>query len=1015
MMSYFQQLLTSRELTKHFRRGLWEYNLSDQEFAQLRKILTASRSLSGIDPRDCALYYAEWWKRCYNGGSPSKRQVFASFYYQQYFDEEQFYRHAKQGAVLLGIRWLKAQNTLYFKTLLLQGGLPINHISGHKGAYKNFLLEILTLNPGSISDFAFNPTLTSILPPASRNDEIYECCLNVVRAILEEDRQYLQLLQGHAVLEEIGQALNIRKMSLQATRKKNGIKTAWLLETAKDRIRLHIGIPDNIARDDFDSIFFRHEAAAATDNEFTLFYNDIVVCKFVRKGNGHLKTFWVNDQLILWTPGLGHAEVRLTGATGQQYDCGHLINHYPDFRRPSLWSAYAEGQWQLEKGLHTNQEEALILFQAPFQAVGDWQPLQLSIAGYNFQRIQFKGLCTVSNITEQFSYKTNAPKIDWYIIDEKPSWMIRASMPVVRKKPQIIVYDDKGVLLHDVQVKWRQRKEDIWSRWRDAVIPAGWTELQITAANVTETDSFFNIGHLSLEVDSQQLSEAKVRLLHNNFSFTIQEQPLIIIKPIGNTAFTVQLASPDKVPSAIQANLRHGSTQKSLAFEIQPPFTGVEVLDNMQNIIPDKSTFTLQDLRGMRLMANRENLAINLYNNNRKDILITEKLGVNLTPLRLFEDKIIQLFSFSDAMHASAEVIMEIGVEIMGRYTALRQYNIKRFRHRMEIKSAGDDLIILTSDAGIPAVLMAVPLDGAPNLLQLEQRGSDYVLEGYDNCARFLIFSSRDSPVRTKPIVVARNFNGTTLTRLAEQEEAIAYSKRLIEEGYSGECWEKMLEYYRICRNHDLPFSAFVLLRAAAGQPALAARLFVLLFCFEDGFVEESVFKMEYDLGLSFHWLGKDDWGRTMEWMGCYGDPSLFALVSAGIRKYFCEQYPAQYFEAVCQYIFTDTKPSVAQGYHLRAKVAQLRSMLGERVLSQLPSRCPKIPDQYKELLPVDESNASVKILLKSPAAVALSIAGLDDSLWELDNEIVRRNVKYSQHLDPSWYSEAICYCLYKI
>jgi hypothetical protein len=366
-------------------------------------------------------------------------------------------------------------------------------------------------------------------------------------------------------------------------------------------------------------------------------------------------------------------------------------------------------------------------------------------------------------------------------------------------------------------------------------------------------------------------------------------------------------------------------------------------------------------------------------------------------------------------MHSSAEVVVEIVVESKGRYTTLKQYNIRRFRHCLEVKDAADGPITLATDAGMAAALLAVPLNGTPDLCPLLQRDDDYILEGHLDCSRFLVFCSRDSPVKAKPLVVFRNFSGGMMARLAQEEETATLCGRLAEEGYGGEFWGKVLDYYRICRNQDLPFSAFGLMRAAASNPALAARLFVLLFCFEEGFVEESVSRMEYDLGISFHWISKVNWAETIEWMGCYTDPSLLSLVSAGIRKYFSEQYPALHFEAVCQYIFTDIRPTIAASYHLKAKVALLRSMLGDRVLNQLPSKCPKIPEQYKELMPVDESNASVKILLKSPVAVALSVVGLDDSLWAPDNDIVRRNVKYSQQLDPSWYSEAICYCLHKI
>jgi len=133
-MSQLYKILTSRNLLKHNGQSLWKYAIDDNEFNGLRKALMETKTLSSIDARDCSLYYAEWWKRCFDGGIPSKKDIFNSISNGQWFDEEMFFQQAKRGANLLGIRWIKNQNTLYFRTLLLQGGLPIKHISNNKGA-----------------------------------------------------------------------------------------------------------------------------------------------------------------------------------------------------------------------------------------------------------------------------------------------------------------------------------------------------------------------------------------------------------------------------------------------------------------------------------------------------------------------------------------------------------------------------------------------------------------------------------------------------------------------------------------------------------------------------------------------------------------------------------------------------------------------------------------------------------------------------------------------------------------
>jgi hypothetical protein len=152
-----------------------------------------------------------------------------------------------------------------------------------------------------------------------------------------------------------------------------------------------------------------------------------------------------------------------------------------------------------------------------------------------------------------------------------------------------------------------------------------------------------------------------------------------------------------------------------------------------------------------------------------------------------------------------------------------------------------------------------------------------------------------------------------------------------------------------------------------------------------------------------------------MNWIGCDSDFELMKIVGSGIKSYFDSLHPSSQFTQIANYVIQNRMPRIQEGYFLNGRILNLRTSLGGRVLNELPQKCPKIPDSYKNILPVNDINANVKILLKSPLAVALSIAGKDDALWDKDNEYVRRNVKYTYQLNPEWYSEAINYCLTKL
>lgn len=245
----------------------------------------------------------------------------------------------------------------------------------------------------------------------------------------------------------------------------------------------------------------------------------------------------------------------------------------------------------------------------------------------------------------------------------------------------------------------------------------------------------------------------------------------------------------------------------------------------------------------------------------------------------------------------------------------------------------------------------------------------------------------------------------------------MCFGEELLSSEYDKDIWQRFLSYYKICCNYDLSYATFDILRSVGYSSALATKAFVFLGRFDDNqlFVEQYCKKMEDDLGFSFHWANKEHWGQAMEWIGCYSNLELMQHISSVLKFYFISHHPYNQFKRISDFVLQNTTPVMENGYFLNGKINDLRISLGEKVLSQLPQTCPKIPDLYKQVIPVYENSAKVKVLLKSPLAVALSIAGKDDSLWNKDNEYIRRNVKYSYQLSPDWYSEAINYSLSKI
>ena len=1014
-MSKFQDLLSANQLVRHSGQAIWRYGLSDNAFQQLKKMLIETRRINDLDSRDCLLYYAEWWKRCYNGGYPSKKEVFASISSGQYYNEDDFYKSAKKGAALLGIRWIKRQNTQYFKTLLFQGGLPIKHIATNKGAYKDLLLKILELNPTTIDDFAFNSDITNLLPPSGRNDEIYDCCLAIVSAIINEDQDYLSILDKNNELREITGELRTKKRTLTFEKKKSGFKSYWVLEPEEQRIRLYLGLTD-MSGEKFRSLF-GIEDDLTLDFEYKLFYNGGFLCKFTKRTDEVMRVKWVGDHELIWDKADQLPDLYLVGSSGLKHESQHLITYFPRLDKPTLWRKYSEKQWILEKGLHTSADEGLALYPLDILNPQGANSKKMVVNGIEFNWCLFIGNFTLSKLSERWDLKTGQHKIDWIIDDHKPSWMIRANYTVVRGKPKIIVYDEKENVLSRCVLKWKPKGGGYWHDWNMTMTP-GLLEVMIIAGPVTEYDTIFNIGQLNLKVTSNSLQEAIAEVSANSFLFSINNGINCNAEKVSNDKYKLSLVNNSVIPLAIQGTLRHATQSSGLRFEMLPPFKGVEIIDNDNSVVPETTPLSLTRLNGMRLMSNQKQLRVNMWNTSRSGMIASVSLQEPFIPLRTFSDKMFHLYALSDTMDGTAEIKFEIVEERPSGTVKIKEYSIKRYDVTLQVVF-NEKLEVNITSSDPTTELLAVPLDCTSeelSLRALDLEEGHWRFSELENIEKFVVFGV-SGPMKTQPIFISRDPYNVPTSEEDRQKRVLTLKDELLDNGYDSDVWQRLLSYYRICLNHDLPYSTFDILRATTFSSLLAAKVFVFLTVYDskDVFTEVACGDLENDLGFSFHWISGDNWGAALEWMGSGLGMSLIHDLGASLKIYLEMQQPFVEFAKTTTYILQASKPSLAIGFHLNTRIMQLRTSLGGKVLKELPQKYPRVPDNYQVIIPVTEQTAKVEMLLRAPLVVALSIAGKDEALWHEDNEFRRRNIRYAQQLNPEWYAEALNYCLTKI
>ena len=146
-MNFLNKILEKRQLEK-CPLPLWKLKLTDEEYEELRSLLEKRTHIISSNDiflnyhRECALFFAEFWRREYKDGIHSKALVYnalRSSIHSRNFSTD-FYEAATKGAKSLGIEIYEGERVETFDSILYQGGLPMNLLtsSSQYGTWERF-------------------------------------------------------------------------------------------------------------------------------------------------------------------------------------------------------------------------------------------------------------------------------------------------------------------------------------------------------------------------------------------------------------------------------------------------------------------------------------------------------------------------------------------------------------------------------------------------------------------------------------------------------------------------------------------------------------------------------------------------------------------------------------------------------------------------------------------------------------------------------------------------------------
>ena len=1003
-MSFFSTILLSKNLPKHDGRPLWKYMFNDEDYKKLLEELKFARPLS-IDPRDVTMYYAEWWKKNYNGGTPSKFEIFNSLNgnVRCNFNQEDFFKLAVTGARMLGIKWITRQNTLYFRTLLLQGGLPLSHISENQGTYLNFLIAVLEEQPETIEDFIFKPHITGLLPLSSQNKDIYENCFEIVKSFLNKEDIYDELFKESESLKAISNTLKAKEKLLIRKQRFSKPKNYWLLSFKKEKISiiLRIGLADSYNSESLSNIL----GFEVTGKEYQFYVNEELICVFRKMINGNFKTDWYNQQNQEWN-GVSNLPYTYVIKDGEKHEVTDFIETIPNLKEPSLWSRFSDNEWRLIKGNGTSNNEAAILFPA------DWYSnlltMDLSLYEEKLSWLTFEGEVEICNQQQVRKYLSGVNSFEWTIVSKKPAWMLKASMPVVNSIPNVIIYDENSNRLPDSKSKIWIRKHNSNESWEGLSklhhIPLGCIDIKIEKDGLIAYDMFFNIGNLKAKYATKAIDNAEIEINNlESFEFKLDESPILKIQQLNNKFSLKVNTEYSKIPTGIKGSLGQRN-QKKLYFEMASPFEGMAITNADGKVITEVEKLTLANLYGLRILSTpNTGTILRIKNRLKTEVIITKEIKESSQPVISFIEEITRLYYLADAMDYRNKVCLEL---IEGSKS--KTYEITGFSHTLNVEEQFENNVSLQSSED-ELDLYAIPLNCKSEnieLIPLVRNELYYTIPSTEITNQFIVISSTEKGKQLMPRYVNTN---EEFVEISKEERIDQFHSQLLEEIFDGQIWKQILSYFNICIKNHIPFSTFDQLRAISRSSKVAARAFLFLGINQeetDYFIQKAIPEMEKDLGFCFHWIKNEDWGIALNELDELYKSQYFVQISGLISLYMRENG----FDDILKFIMGE---NIKKENILYSDIREVRALLGERVLKELPRMTPKITKEYN--ISINE-HLPVKLLLRAPIAVAESINDTPNAypIWAGDDhrESIRRNIQYSQYLNSEFYSRVILQAL---
>jgi len=1045
----FNEILTNHYLSEP-PYPLWKIKLSNEEYnrlkQELRDAFAKGNQLFRI-AKEATLYYANWWSKEYMGGNrdstPSKEKIAASLGINSNQSDELFL-WAKRGLSQLRISPIfRNGRTHYFRTLLLQGGLPIKSIKegnnkSNYGAFFEGLIKYTNEVNVDYEDITFIDYLPckNRLAPSFQTPDFYELNLLIIEDFRDkgEQSEYWELIS--AIFDRDDEQEKVQRIKKLLSEKKERkinetrlFSVEWNLRKIETKIALFytLNIPKKIKRENIpDTLNNQYEFSVYLDNREIAKYNrslpdnngDVFFVK--SRGKNELSDkYSLNTDII----------IRLS-SNGSFYEMNY---HVPDFSEPILLTG-CDSIWSIRKQRQDGFKNAVLLLKDSewsFTEYGNIESVKFhdQVAFWAESEEIIKLHNNNSNDNIEFD---NSPFLYRYEIYQLPDIKSKNRKLINNKIKFRIIYSiDDEVISKGYEISFRT-KMGTWIEYSNSsCLPTGLLYFRFYYPdNKTEYVNFFNIGALSVNYSEQMANSGVIHI--DNWNGHIQpcneQNGIEKFEELADTKWKFYRNNKCRYYSSDLQFKINDLQQVSFAdIFIASPFKGIVVTDFFGNMVDKNSSIALHSLWMYKCLAFGENqISITIFHNSNRQnqrcfsYRLEKKREI---PLSDFEESINNLFILFGTDHTNYDSFITIKFD--ADYSIyIRPFNVNINRNEWEERK----LIKLENASNINNLFaMKVDCDYADEIDIIELKKKDdncfVVPEVSEEPNGLIVFSDNDSSTdRIRP-----TFLNNSQGQISVEERHNSIRAEFSNSRFIDEIWDKTVMYFRLLLSNNLPLKTIDFFRIISETPLSMAKFALVLLDHQKNITPEERTKgllmFENEFATAWHWIDNESWMQALEWCkGKYDDIAEYYIQSilTGSLLNNLEKIQHLYHLVTTKIIADDNHIDEQRFIQNYMQYVDIQSE--DWLIKDEEDRVifPKLKQRWQNLFTKDYGY-SIKTFLWGPAKAALSVMGKDTDeqgnklLWMPENETQRRIIFYYWKLNPEAYTELFSEMVKKI